>query len=137
MARITGINHVTLSCSDLKQSISFYTRTLGADLRARWATGAYLELGAVWLCLDVGPVQARSDYAHIALDCSISDFAELAAKIAESAEIWKENRSEGASLYFLDPDGHRLELHSGNLQTRLTAYADRSDIEITDPPHPD
>jgi hypothetical protein len=42
------------------------------------------------------------------------------AKVA--AIIWKENRSEGQSLYFLDPDGHKLELHVGSLESRLAHY---------------
>jgi catechol 2,3-dioxygenase-like lactoylglutathione lyase family enzyme len=31
------------------------------------------------------------------------------------------NRSEGDSLYFLDPDGHQLEAHVGGLASRLAA----------------
>ncbi|MBX6279702.1 UNVERIFIED_CONTAM: glutathione transferase, partial [Pseudomonas aeruginosa] len=33
--------------------------------------------------------------------------------------LWRQDKSEGDSLYFLDPDGHQLEAHVGDLKSRL------------------
>ena len=47
-------------------------------------------------------------------------FDALAERIvAAGAKIWQENPTEGASLYFLDPNGHRLEIHVTDLESRL------------------
>ncbi|MDP5216588.1 VOC family protein [Ruegeria sp. 2205SS24-7] len=134
MPRIRGINHVTLVCSGLDRSCTYYCDILGAQPRARWATGAYLELGALWLCLELGTPDSRADDTHLALDCDASDYNALAARITAASAQWKENGSEVASLYFLDPDGHKLELHVGDLCTRLVAYQGRDDVEIFPPP---
>lgn len=125
MARITGLNHLTLAVADLDRSISFYCDLLGFRLRARGQKFAHLEAGTLWLCLSPD-VEARTpplpDYTHIALDVAAEDFALISERIRAAAVIWKENRSEGASLYFLDPDGHKLELHVGSLESRLEHY---------------
>ena len=39
--------------------------------------------------------------------------------------VWKQNKSEGASFYFLDPDGHKLELHVSSLAARLAACREK------------
>jgi len=33
--------------------------------------------------------------------------------------FWQRNHSEGDSLYFLDPDGHKLEIHASDLNARI------------------
>lgn len=121
---ITGVNHVTLAVSDLSRSVSFYTDVLGGRLRADWSGGAYLDLGGLWLCLTLSgkPIEPRDDYTHLALSCTTEGFAPLAARIRQAARLWQDNTSEGASLYFLDPDGHKLELHRGDLASRLDHY---------------
>jgi catechol 2,3-dioxygenase-like lactoylglutathione lyase family enzyme len=125
--RVAGLNHVTLAVTDLDRSVSFYQDTLGFRLHAIWNDGAYLEAGALWLCLSLDPNAKharRDDYTHLALDVARPHFEALAAQVRTTAPIWKENRSEGASLYFLDPDGHKLELHVGSLASRLQHYRD-------------
>jgi len=122
---ITGLNHITLAVTDLNRSLAFYRDSLGCAVRAIWADGAYLEAGNLWLCLsrdDDMRSTPRPDYTHIAFSIAEEDFAALSERLKAECTIWKDNRSEGASIYFLDPDGHRLELHLGTLQTRLTHY---------------
>lgn len=121
---VGGLNHLTFATSDLDRSVAFYLETLGCHLRARWTTGAYLEMGDVWLCLSLDPVARREphpDYSHVAVSAAPEAFEALRDRITRTARIWKDNRSEGTSIYFLDPDGHKLELHMGTLETRLAA----------------
>ena len=122
---ITGVNHITLSVKEIEASFAFYTEVLGCRPVARWPKGAYLLAGDVWIALVVdGNVRegALSEYTHIAFTVSEEDFEELGARIAESgAEVWQDNRSEGASLYFMDPSGHKLEIHASDLRARIKA----------------
>lgn len=75
----------------------------------------------LWLCLSLDPSRREPvtpDYTHHAF--SVADFASAAAtRRAAGVKEWKDNCSEGDSLYFLDPDGHRLEIHHGDLASRL------------------
>lgn len=121
---LTGLNHLTLSVADLERSLQFYVTLLGARLRARWAKGAYLEIGSLWLCLNWQParqpVLSEHDYSHVAFSIDAKDFAAMTARLCGAGvSLWQDNRSEGDSLYFLDPDSHRLELHVGDLPSRL------------------
>ncbi len=124
-AKISGLSHLTLAVTDLERSIRFYHDLLGCELRATWDGGAYLEAGPLWLCLSVdgrAKSSQRGDYTHYAFSVEASRFDELAARIRSCTELWKVDASEGASLYFLDPDAHRLELHVGTLNSRLDHY---------------
>ena len=120
---LTGLNHLTLSTRDVAESVRFYTEVLGCKLLARWSRGAYLLAGDVWLALSLDPStrsEALPEYTHVAFSVEPGQFEAVAARIrASGAHIFKDNTSEGASLYFLDPNGHKLEIHATDLQARL------------------
>ncbi len=77
----------------------------------------------LWFCLDRDKKrQESSDSTHYAFAVEEKDFEALSEKIkASGARIYKENTSPGKSLYFLDPDGHKLEIHVGNWKDRIEA----------------
>jgi len=123
---LRGLNHITIAVRDIDKSFRFYTQLLGFKPHVRWDAGAYLSLGDLWLCLSCDTAIPRQDYSHIALDCAADKFNLIAAQLRESNVIeWKKNTSEGDSLYFLDPDGYKLEIHCGNLQSRLASLKEK------------
>jgi hypothetical protein len=68
----------------------------------------------------------ESDYTHYAFTVAEEDFEPFSHKLEQAGvTVWKQNKSEGASFYFLDPDGHKLELHVGNLAARLAACREK------------
>ena len=122
---LTGLNHLTLAVSDLNRSLTFYRDVLQLHVEARWDAGAYLSLPGLWLCLSLDPLrksEPNPDYTHYAFSLSAADFPLFVQRL-KSANVaqWRDNRSEGSSFYFLDPDGHKLEVHVGDLASRLVA----------------
>ncbi|CAI8900441.1 Glutathione transferase FosA [Pseudomonas sp. IT-347P] len=122
---LTGLNHLTLAVSDLHRSLAFYRDVLQLRVEATWDTGAYLSLPGLWWCLSLDPLrkaEASVDYTHYAFSLDAADFSGFVQRLkAANVQEWRDNRSEGASFYFLDPDGHKLEAHVGDLASRLAA----------------
>jgi len=122
---ISGINHLTFSVKDLEASFTFYTQALGCRALAKWPKGAYVLAGNMWIALVVDDTvrhAALSEYTHIAFTVAPEDFQAMCQRIQQAgATIWQEDWTEGASLYFLDPTGHKLEIHVSDLATRLQA----------------
>ncbi|PHM38255.1 fosfomycin resistance glutathione transferase [Xenorhabdus innexi] len=119
---LTGLNHLTLAVSNLERSLDFYINLLEFTPHVRWQNGAYLTLGELWLCLSYDETKPAQDYTHIAFNIEPQNFSAFREKVLSAGiKQWKENRSEGDSIYFLDPDGHQLEIHVGSLTSRLDA----------------
>lgn len=124
---LQGLNHLTLAVANLDNSLSFYRDILQLEPQARWDDGAYLSCGWLWLCLSHDEARhyvpaENSDYTHYAFTISKADFAHFSGRLQNAGvKVWKKNSSEGESFYFLDPDGHKLEIHVGTLAERLAS----------------
>src|SRR4051794_9697224 len=117
-----GLNHLALRVAEIDRSIAFYCDLLGFALRWRSDTSAYLEGGGLWLALlhrEVAPAgEAMAGMDHFALT--------IAEETFDSAveEVWRRRvkivkgplqRGGGRSVYFEDPDGIVIELHTSDL----------------------
>lgn len=120
---ISGINHITLACKNIEKSFEFYREVLGLNPLVKWDRGAYFLVGDFWFCLNVDDKrEANTCYTHYAFSVPKERFDEIVEKIIGSGvKIFKDNTSPGNSLYFLDPDSHKLEIHIGSWQDRIQA----------------
>jgi catechol 2,3-dioxygenase-like lactoylglutathione lyase family enzyme len=124
MSKLTGLNHLTLAVGDLDRSVAFYSELLGFSVRMRRPSSAYLEAGSLWLALVVDPKVRRGplpEYSHAAFSISDSELRLLADTLIRAGVVRWQEADRPDSFYFLDPDGHKLELHSGDLRSRLVA----------------
>lgn len=129
---ITGLNHITLAVQDIEVSFNFYLNILKFKPLVKWDKGAYFLIGepmtskpgaGLWFCLNLDKNRIPNlCYTHYAFGVPKNHFTEICDNIISSGiTIFKENSSPGDSLYFLDPDGHKLELHVGNVESRITS----------------
>jgi catechol 2,3-dioxygenase-like lactoylglutathione lyase family enzyme len=126
MSSITGLNHLTLAVGDLPRSVAFYSELLGFSIRMRGPSSAYLEAGTLWLALVVDPEVRRGplpEYSHVAFSIVPGELPLLVDRLTIAGVTRWQESDRSDSFYFLDPDGHKLELHSGDLQRRLAARA--------------
>ena len=118
-----GHHHATFAVRNLDRSFAFYVHVLGLGAVARWDGGAYLAAGEDWISLILDPTTREgplTEYTHLAFSISYPSFEKLSESlVAAVAETWQDNPTEGESLYFLDPDGHKLEIHASDLAQRL------------------
>lgn len=85
----------------------------------------FFKIGDIWIAIMEGePIEKT--YNHIAFHVEQYPLPVLEEKIrALGLTILKgreRHDAEGQSLYFYDYDNHLFELHSGDLNTRLTFY---------------
>lgn len=120
---ITGINHITLSVRDIERSFQFYIEILGLTPIQKNARSCYVTAGGTWIAFDRydGDLdRPLPDYSHIAFQVLPENFQKCVTRLQQAGcEAWQQNSTEGDSFYFLDPDGHKLEVHCTTLAERI------------------
>lgn len=126
---IKGINHFCFSVSDLDRSIRFYKEVFGANLLVKGRKLAYFDLNGLWIALnqeDIPHEQTHRPYTHIAFTIDEEDYPTVLNNLVElNVEILPgrtRDEKDKKSIYFLDPDGHMFEFHTGNFKDRMEYY---------------
>ncbi|PTI16976.1 metallothiol transferase FosB [Staphylococcus xylosus] len=135
---IQSINNVTYSVSDISKSIVFYKDILKAEILVESDKTAYFILGVLWLALkeekDIPTNEIQYSYTHMAFTIDESKHEEWYQWLKDNDVNILEGRNrdirDKQSIYFTDPDGHKLELHTGTLQDRLNYYKEEATYEI-------
>jgi hypothetical protein len=67
-------------------------------------------------------IRLKPTYTHVAFSVAPVEFDAMRRRIlASGAPVWQDNATEGDSLYFIDPNGHKLEIRASDLHARLRA----------------
>lgn len=125
MAKPMRVGHLVLNVKDLAASTRFYTDILGFEVSRQTPTGTFLTCGKIHH--DLALFQAPEDALPVTNgQLGLNHFAVQVADLEELKEVYRNlqgwevtldhNTDHGmtSSVYFMDPDGNRVEFFCNN-----------------------
>jgi len=128
MFTLQQIDHVALTVTDLEKSITWYQDVLGLERRYKEAWGdspAMLCAGST--CVALFPLRpaespartndaAKPTICHLAFRTTYAELLEAEKILQERGMLFEfQNHGIAHSIYFSDPDGHKLEITTYDL----------------------
>jgi catechol-2,3-dioxygenase len=118
--RLSGIDHVALSCASVEAMAKWYVETLGFEhvFAGEWGgVSVFLKLGATYLALfplrgAPQPAAQRPGFNHLAFNAATqAEFAAAQAHLARRGIRFEfQDHGISHSIYFDDPDGRPLDI---------------------------
>ena len=132
MIKISGLDHVALSVADLERSRKFYEEVLGFKVSPREnqkpGTEYFLDCGPSLVGLIQGDPKGDKHELqdgglggnHFSFRIHTRDFDKAVEMLkAKNVTItFEKKREKSWSVYFLDPDGNKLEMTSWPLEDK-------------------
>ena len=129
--RAVGIDHVVLNVRNVEASKAFYMDVLGFTFRGEHDSSrspmAFLAAGSQGLDLaevPEGDLHGGVEMNHMALRVAEGEREEIVAQLAELGIVVEGRPSDPRTMYFSDPDGHRIQLLSVSEQKAADAEHD-------------
>jgi catechol 2,3-dioxygenase len=133
MIKIERIGHLVISVRDIKKSLDFYTRVLGLQVMGEIPGAVFLSAGGRdHHEIALAEIGAGTEKARIN-QIGLVHFAFRLRTEEDLLEAYETLQREGAtiaytvnhgvtkSVYFLDPDGHELEVYVDNTAEEIAA----------------
>ena len=129
--RLIGIDHVAINVLDLNRSLEFYTKVLGLKVTEREFSKPGIEYFLDCGGSLVGLIQGKGEEKHLLQDqgmggnhlafrVSTKDFDKVIEEL-QSQKVpitFSKKREKSWSVYFLDPDGNKLEITAWPLEDK-------------------
>ncbi len=121
VAKGKTLNHVSLAVSDVERAATFYSKVLDLQVVSRPGNGG-INLGLGTSFLGVYKLANPGTVNHCCIGVDDYDAERIAAKLQEqgiraTVDRNPANRTSGGDqLYFVDPDGTRVQLSANGYQ---------------------